>query len=92
MKVPGAPASTESSGRLEARAPAAPIDAIVCAKVHLGKVDGKSRITTIELTTEAQVPGISVEQFQQIAEGTKSGCPVSAALAGVEIKLQAFLV
>ena len=62
------------------------------AKVHLGKVDGKSRITTIELTTEAQVPGISVEQFQQIAEGTKSGCPVSAALAGVEIKLQAFLV
>lgn len=62
------------------------------AKVHLGKVDGKSRITLIELDCEASVPGISAEQFAEIAEAAKTGCPVSAALTGVEITLQARLV
>lgn len=61
------------------------------ANVHLGRVDGKARITLIELTTEASVPGISNEEFQQIAEVTKSDCPVSAALTGVEITLTARL-
>jgi lipoyl-dependent peroxiredoxin len=62
------------------------------ARVHLGRVDGKSRITLIELETEAVVPGISQEKFLEIAEATKTGCPVSAALAAVEIKLEARLV
>jgi osmotically inducible protein OsmC len=62
------------------------------AKVTLGKVDGKSRITKIELTTETNVPGIQNEEFQKIAEGAKNGCPVSVALAGVDISLKAKLV
>lgn len=61
------------------------------AQVHLGKVDDKSRITKIHLETEAKVPGIEIAAFQEIAEATKSGCPVSAALAGVEISLTARL-
>ena len=62
------------------------------AKVTLGKVDGKSRITKIELTTEGNVPGIQEGEFLKIAEGAKTGCPVSAALAGVEISLKAKLL
>jgi osmotically inducible protein OsmC len=62
------------------------------ASVHLGKIDGKTRITHIELYCEAKVPGISEDEFKRIAEASKSGCPVSAALAGVEISLQASLV
>lgn len=62
------------------------------AQVTLGKVDDKTRITLIHLETEATVPAISAEEFQKIAEATKEGCPVSAALAGVTITLSARLV
>ena len=62
------------------------------ATVTLGRVEGKARITNIHLETEAKVPGISNEEFQRIAEGTRTGCPVSAALAAVEITLSAKLV
>ena len=62
------------------------------AQVTLGPVDGKSRITLIHLETEATVPGIDNAAFQEIAEATKSGCPVSAALAAVNITLTARLV
>lgn len=62
------------------------------ANVSLGQVDGKSRITNIHLVTQASVPGIGNEQFQEIAQATKDGCPVSAALAGVKITLDAKLV
>ena len=40
-------------------------------------------IRSITLDTRAKVPGISDEEFQQIAEGAKAGCPVSQALAAV---------
>lgn len=62
------------------------------AQVTLGKVDGKSRITTIHLDTEVKVSGIDDAKFQEIAAGTKLGCPVSAALTGVEITLTARMV
>ena len=61
------------------------------AQVSLGKVEGKSRITRIHLTTEADVPGISNDKFQEIAQQAKVGCPVSAALKGVDITLDAKL-
>jgi lipoyl-dependent peroxiredoxin len=48
-------------------------------------------ITVIELTTTATVPGIDDAAFQQVAAATKDGCPVSKALAGVEISLTAAL-
>ena len=37
------------------------------------------------------MPGIDDAAFQEAAEGAKSGCPVSKALAAVEITLQATL-
>ena len=62
------------------------------AKVHLENVDGGFKITLIELETEAHVPGVDEAKFHEIAEGTKTGCPVSQALAATEIKLIAKLV
>ncbi len=62
------------------------------ANVHFGRVDDKPRITRIVLQTKAEVPGIDAEQFHAIAEGAKTGCPISAALAAVEIQLEAQLI
>ncbi|WP_218714201.1 OsmC family peroxiredoxin [Arthrobacter sp. BF1] len=48
-------------------------------------------ITGSHLTLATKIPGISQEDFEKIANGAKAGCPVSAALAGVEITLEATL-
>jgi len=60
-------------------------------RVHLEKVEDAFSITTIELATEASVPDISGDEFQRYAEEAKRNCPVSKALAGVDIKLDARL-
>ena len=62
------------------------------AKVHIDKVDDGFKITSIELVTQGKVPGIDEETFREKAEAAKEGCPVSKALAGTEIKLQAELL
>lgn len=62
------------------------------ARVHIDKAGEGFKITTIELDTEARVPGIDEKVFREKAEAAKKGCPVSMALAGVEIKLQAKLL
>jgi len=61
------------------------------AKAHLEKVGEGFKITRIELTTVATVPGIDDAAFQEFAENAKNGCPVSQALAGVDIQLDATL-
>lgn len=61
------------------------------ASVHLEKVDDAFTITRVELKTEAVVPGISEDDFQEQAASAKRNCPVSRALAGVEIELSANL-
>lgn len=61
------------------------------SNVILDFVDGNPAITTIELNTNANVPDIDEEKFLEIAEGAKKNCPVSKALAGVNIKLNAKL-
>ncbi|HIT76984.1 MAG TPA: OsmC family peroxiredoxin [Candidatus Avipropionibacterium avicola] len=48
-------------------------------------------ITGITLTVRASIPGISAEDFAAAAEDAKQNCPVSQALAGVEISLDAAL-
>ena len=48
-------------------------------------------ITGSHLTLAARVPGISADDFQRLAEEAKTGCPVSAALTGIEITLDATL-
>ena len=62
------------------------------AKVTLEASGGGFKITTIELQTEADVPGIDDKKFQEQAELTRKTCPVSVALAGPEIKLSAALL
>ena len=37
------------------------------------------------------MPGLSAEEFAEFAEGAKANCPVSAALAGTTITLDATL-
>lgn len=48
-------------------------------------------ITRITLTTRGRVAGIDEETFQRYAENAKDGCPVSKALVGVDIELDAQL-
>jgi len=62
------------------------------AKVHIDKVGEGFRITAIDLETEARVQGVDEKKFLELAEATKKGCPVSQALAGVEIRLKATLL
>lgn len=62
------------------------------ATVHLEKAGEAFAITRIELATDAQVPGLDDATFQKQAAGAKQNCPVSKALAGVKIELEAKLV
>ena len=43
------------------------------------------------LLVSAKVPGLSEEDFQKFAEDAKANCPVSKALAGIPITLEASL-
>jgi lipoyl-dependent peroxiredoxin len=61
------------------------------ASVHLDKADGGFKISRIELDTKARVPGIDESTFQREAQAAKEGCPVSQALAAVDITLRAEL-
>jgi osmotically inducible protein OsmC len=61
------------------------------ARVHIEKVEGGFGVTRIELQTDAEVPGIDEATFRQQAEATKTGCPISKALASVPIALEAKL-
>ncbi|MBX9624622.1 MAG: OsmC family protein [Gemmataceae bacterium] len=62
------------------------------ARVHLEKVPDGFAIPKIDLVTDADVPNITPEQFQEHAAKAKAGCPVSKVLAGAEISLDAKLV
>lgn len=53
---------------------------------------GGFRITQSRLVCEAKVPGIDAQAFAKHAEAAKAGCPVSQALAGTSITLEARLV
>ena len=48
-------------------------------------------ITGSHLNVNAVVPGLEPEDFERIAQSAKRGCPVSQALAGIEITLEATL-
>ena len=53
-------------------------------------MDPGPTVTGVNLVVEGKVPGISAEQFQQIAEAAKAGCVVSRALS-VPVTLSATL-
>jgi osmotically inducible protein OsmC len=63
------------------------------AAVHLDKTDQGFRVQRIDLTTEADVPGIDADTFQELANTAKSTCPISVLLGGsAEISLDAKLL
>ncbi len=64
----------------------------VSAKVTLDMIDGAPTVTTSEITVNGTVPGIDQTAFEQAAAEAGKGCPVSRALAGVQISVSATLV
>jgi lipoyl-dependent peroxiredoxin len=67
-------------------------DSIVTdAKVRFGKEGDGFAIQGIQLTTRGKVPGLDNDDFVKAAEAAKENCPVSKALAGTEISLDAAL-
>lgn len=62
------------------------------ADVHIEKVGEGFQITHVDLDTVGEVPGIDEAKFLEIAQTAKTGCPVSKALAGTEIRLTARLI
>lgn len=75
-----------------ARAGLAPTEIHTSASVHLVQDKDGVSIPRIDLVTRAKIPGIDAEKFAAIAADAKKNCPVSKALAGVEITLDAALV
>ena len=64
----------------------------VQADVSLGPDPaGGFKLTGIKLTVRGEVDGLNAEQFAQAAQAAKAGCPVSKALTGVDITLDAAL-
>jgi lipoyl-dependent peroxiredoxin len=65
----------------------------VSADVTLGpdKDRGGFMITGIRLTVRGEVEGLDAAGFEQAAQDAKAGCPVSKALAAVDISLDAAL-
>ena len=63
----------------------------VSAKVTLEERDGAPTVTTSELTVSGRVPGIDQAGFEAAAAGAGKNCPISRALAGVEISVNATL-
>src|SRR5262245_37890236 len=62
------------------------------ARVHLRVVGGAPAIQQIDLETEADVPGLNPEEFQNHAEQAKTSCIISRALGAVaQISLAATL-
>jgi osmotically inducible protein OsmC len=59
----------------------APKSVFTTAEVQMDKTDAGTSIVAIHLTTEAEVPGMTAEQFAEFAEKTKTTCIISRALS-----------
>lgn len=77
---------------LIAQAGGTPKSLDVQADVSLGADKaGGFRLTGIVLTVSGKVDGLSAEEFAKVAQAAKETCPISKALTGVEITLDAAL-
>jgi osmotically inducible protein OsmC len=75
-----------------ARAGGTPVALDVQADVSLGPDPaGGFKLTGIKLTVRGEVEGLDAAAFAQAAQAAKDGCPVSKALTGVDISLDAAL-
>ena len=68
-----------------------PADLQTSARVRLEQLDTGFAITNIALQTVGQVPEVDADTFARLARQAKDTCPVSRALAGTEITLEARL-
>ena len=68
-----------------------PADLSTTASVHLEQQESGFAITRVELRTVGIVPGIDEAKFVETAEQAKATCPVSRALAGTMVVLEARL-
>lgn len=68
-----------------------PADLRTTATVRLEQLDAGFTITNIGLETVGEVPGVDAETFGRLARQAKETCPVSKALAGTDITLEARL-
>ena len=68
-----------------------PDDLRTTAEVRLEQLEGGFSITSIRLTTVGVVPGIDAATFSRLATEAEQNCPVSQALAGTEITVEARL-
>jgi lipoyl-dependent peroxiredoxin len=65
----------------------------VTADVDFGPDESRGgfMITGIKLTVRGEVEGLDAAEFEKAAQEAKAGCPVSKALTGVDITLDAAL-
>jgi lipoyl-dependent peroxiredoxin len=63
----------------------------VSSTVTLDEVDGAPTVTTSKITVRGRVPGIDQEEFEKAAQGAAENCPISRALGGVDISVDARL-
>ncbi|GHP19818.1 osmotically inducible protein OsmC [Rhodococcus sp. NKCM2511] len=63
----------------------------VTADVSLGPDQPGFKLTGIKLTVRGEVDGLDADGFAKAAQAAKETCPVSKALTGVEITLDAAL-
>ena len=75
-----------------AKAGHTPVRVDTHATVTLDMTDDGPTITHVLLRCEADVAGITTDDFQKIAEQAKNGCPVSKLFKGARIELEANLV
>ena len=62
------------------------------AAITMERVDGAMTISKSHLVTKVKVAGISDADFQKFVQAAAATCPVSRALAGVAITVEATLV
>ena len=82
---------TMSLANLLEEAGSPPQDLRTTARVRLEQKEEGFRITRISIITVGDVTGLDAKQFAELAERAKATCPVSLALAGAEITLDATL-
>ena len=83
---------TMSLASLLEEAGSPPADLQTTARVRLEQQEeGGFRITRIAISTVGDVPGFDAQRFAELAEQAKATCPVSLALAGTEIVVEARL-
>jgi lipoyl-dependent peroxiredoxin len=68
-----------------------PTELKTVATVSMEKQEPGWTITGIDLDVRGTVPGVSADQFQQLAENAKKGCPISRLLGSTPITMAAKL-